>query len=104
MEQLHSHWTDFYEILYLSVFRKYIQKIHQYLTRVTDDYFTCKPIDIYDNICLSPDRRCGLVVRVSGYRYRGLGFDSRRYQILCVIVGLERGPLSLVRSIEELLE
>ena len=26
-------------------------------------------------------KRCGLVVRVSGYRYRGLGFDSRRYQI-----------------------
>ena len=24
---------------------------------------------------------CGLVVRVSGYRYRGPGFDSRRYQI-----------------------
>ena len=24
---------------------------------------------------------CGLVVRVSDYRYRGLGFDSRRYQI-----------------------
>ena len=50
------------------------------------------------------DRLCGLVVRVSGYRYRGLGFDSRRYQIFWVIVGLERGPLSLVRSIEELLE
>ena len=27
------------------------------------------------------DRLCGLVVTVSGYRYRGLGFDSRRYQI-----------------------
>ena len=27
------------------------------------------------------NRLCGLVVRVSGYRYRGLGFDSRRYQI-----------------------
>ena len=27
------------------------------------------------------DRLCGLVVRVSGYRYGGLGFDSRRYQI-----------------------
>ena len=26
-------------------------------------------------------RLCGLVVRFSGYRYRGLGFDSRRYQI-----------------------
>ena len=46
----------------------------------------------------------GLVVRVSGCRYRGLGFDSRRYQIFWVAVGLERGPLSLVRSIEELLE
>ena len=44
------------------------------------------------------------VVRVSGYRCRGLGFDSRRYQIFWVVVGLERGPLSLVRSIEELLE
>ena len=27
------------------------------------------------------NRLCGLVVRVSGYRYRGLGFDSRHYQI-----------------------
>ena len=30
---------------------------------------------------LKVDRLCGLVVRVSGYRYKGLGFDSRRYQI-----------------------
>ena len=50
------------------------------------------------------DRPCGLVVRVSGYKYSGLGFDSRRYQIFRVVVGLERGPLSLVSSIEELLE
>ena len=50
------------------------------------------------------DRLCGLVVRVSGYRYGGLGFDSRIYQIFWVVVGLERGPLSLVRSIDELLE
>ena len=41
---------------------------------------------------------CGLVVRVSGYRYRGPGFDLRRYQIFWVVVGLERGPFSLVRS------
>ena len=32
-------------------------------------------------LVLHSDRLCGLVVRVSGYRYRGLGFDSRRYQI-----------------------
>jgi len=27
------------------------------------------------------DCLCGLVVRVSGYRYRGPGLDPRRYQI-----------------------
>jgi hypothetical protein len=27
------------------------------------------------------NRLCGLVVGVSGYRFRGLGFDSRPYQI-----------------------
>ena len=50
------------------------------------------------------DRLCSLVVRVSGSRYRGPKFDLRRYQIFWVVVGLERGPLSLVRSIQELLE
>ena len=49
------------------------------------------------------DRLCGLVVRVSGYRYRGPGFDSRRYQIFRVVVGLERGPLSFVRSLRSYL-
>jgi hypothetical protein len=38
------------------------------------------PGNFYSQAHLS-DRLCGLVVRVSGYRYRGLGFDSRRYQI-----------------------
>ena len=32
-------------------------------------------------IIIIPDRLCGLVVRVSGYRYRGPGFNPRRYQI-----------------------
>jgi hypothetical protein len=31
-------------------------------------------------------------------------FDSQRYQIFWEVVGLERGPLSLVSTIEELLE
>jgi hypothetical protein len=43
------------------------------------------------------------VVRVPGYRSRGLGFDSWCYQIFCEAVGLERGSLSLVSTIEELL-
>ena len=36
---------------------------------------TLMPVDLH------ADRLCGLVVRVSGYRYRGHGFDPRRYQI-----------------------
>jgi hypothetical protein len=44
-----------------------------------------------------------LVVRVPGYRSRGSGFDSRRYQIFWEVVGLERGPFSFVSTIEELL-
>jgi hypothetical protein len=48
-------------------------------------------------------RLCGLVVRVPGYRSRGPGFVSRRYQIFWEVVGLERGPLSHVSKIEELL-
>jgi hypothetical protein len=52
---------------------------------------------------LLPDRLCGLVVRVSSYRVRGPGFDSQRCQIFWEVVGLDRGPLSLVSTIEELL-
>jgi hypothetical protein len=50
------------------------------------------------------DRLCGLVVRIPRYRSRGSEFDSRRYQIFCEAVGLERGPLSVVSTTEELLE
>jgi hypothetical protein len=47
---------------------------------------------------------CGLVVRVPGYRSRGLGFDFPHYHIFWEVVGLERGSLSLVSTTEELLE
>jgi hypothetical protein len=46
-------------------------------------------------------RLCGLVVKVPGYRSRG--FDSRLCQIFWQVVSLERGPLSLVKTTEELL-
>jgi hypothetical protein len=59
---------------------------------------------IYLKLYQNFDRLCGLVVRVPGYRSRGPGFDSRRYHIFWEAVGLERGPLSLVRMTEELLE
>jgi hypothetical protein len=47
-------------------------------------------------------RLCGLVVRVLGYRSGGQGSIPRRY-LKKKVVGLERGPLSLVSTIEELL-
>jgi hypothetical protein len=48
-----------------------------------------------------PDRLCGLVVRVLGYRSGGPGSipgTTRK-----TVVGLEWGPLSLVSTTEELL-
>jgi hypothetical protein len=50
----------------------------------------------------SSDRLCGLVFTVPDYRSKGSGFDSRRYQIFGEVLGLKRGPLSLVKMIEEL--
>jgi hypothetical protein len=47
---------------------------------------------------------CGLVVRVPTYSSCGPGFDSLSYQIYREVVGLERGPLSLVTTTKELLE
>jgi hypothetical protein len=49
------------------------------------------------------DRLCGLVVRVLGYRSGGPGSIPGTTRIKKV-VGLERGPLSLVSTTEELLD
>jgi hypothetical protein len=44
------------------------------------------------------------MVTLSGYTPRGTGFDSGRDQIFWEAIGLERGPLSLVRISEEITE
>jgi hypothetical protein len=49
-------------------------------------------------------RICGLVTRFPGYRSTGTGLDSERYQIFCEVVGLESGPLSLVKITKDSLE
>jgi hypothetical protein len=55
------------------------------------------------DLLLPADRLCGLVVRVLGYRSGGPdsipGTTSKKK-----VVGLERGPLSLVSTNEELLD
>jgi hypothetical protein len=58
----------------------------------------------FERLLYHIDRLCGVVVRVSGYRSRGPEFHSRLYQIFWEVWGLERGPLSLVRTIKELFE
>jgi len=54
------------------------------LSTATKVTLTCQTAASYIKCLLykqREDRLCGLGVRVSGYRYRGPGFDSRRYQI-----------------------
>jgi hypothetical protein len=55
----------------------------------------------FDQITQLEDRLCGLglVVWVPGYRLRGTGFDSRRYQIFWEVVDVERGIPSIVSTI-----
>jgi hypothetical protein len=55
---------------------------------------------------LQLDRLCGLVVRVLGYRSGGPGSipGTTRFSGEKKFVGLERGPLSLVSTTEELLD
>jgi hypothetical protein len=55
-------------------------------------------------IVLISDRLCSPVVRGPDYKYSGPVFDSRHYRILWEAEGLKRGPLSLVKISEELLE
>jgi len=41
MKQLGSHWLDFHGMLYLSIFRKYVEKIQVSLkSDKNDGYFT----------------------------------------------------------------
>jgi hypothetical protein len=58
------------------------------------------PIFNYNFWC---DRLCGRVVRVLGYRSGGPGSIPGHYQKIKV-VGLERGPLNLASTSEEILD
>jgi len=55
MEQLGSHWTDFHEIWYLSIFRKKnLKKIQISLKSENDnEHFTWKPTDIFYHISVN---------------------------------------------------
>jgi hypothetical protein len=61
-----------------------------------------KDVCVFGNYETVNDRLCGLVVRVLGYRSGGPG--SIPGTTKKKLVGLERGPLSLVSTTEELLD
>jgi len=72
----------------LSPFSGYLMKITGFSETLLNFYHTPRRrhliyiyILIIEEYRAIMDRLCGLVVRVSGYRYRGPGFDPRRYQI-----------------------
>jgi hypothetical protein len=62
-----------------------------------------KPVSFTGDLVLSGCLWFSLEIMFCGYRSRGPGFDSRRFQIFWEAVGLERGPLNLVTITEELL-
>ena len=53
MKQLVSHWKDFYEILYLSILRKFVNMLHVLLQPDKNDgYITWRQIYVFDHISL----------------------------------------------------
>jgi hypothetical protein len=70
--------------------------------RDTTPFNTHNSMRNFDSTYNLSDRLCGLVVRVLGYRSGGPGSipgTSKKK-----VMGLERGPLSLVSTTEELLD
>jgi hypothetical protein len=59
-----------------------------------DEPHTGRPCKPHFLLILCPYGFLKHAIRVPGCRQRGPGFDSRRYQIFCLAVSLERGPLS----------
>jgi hypothetical protein len=71
-------------------------------------HLTPTGVEVTNATPLFPDRLCGIVVRVLSYRSGGPGsisgttrFSEKENK---TVVGLERGPLSLVSTTEELLD
>jgi hypothetical protein len=75
----------------------YLRPVIQYLHLIVG------VAEVFQTLVYVTDRICGLVVRVLDYRCRGYrvrfpGTTKKK------VVGLERGPLSLVSTTEELLD
>jgi hypothetical protein len=100
--------------LRVSQTRNYVNHRVSFIYRTTRRYGPqVRSIQMHFNSCnwicnrmkLVGDRLCGLVVRVLGYRSGGPGSIPGTTRIKKKkVVGLERGPLSLVSTTEELFD
>jgi hypothetical protein len=96
----------------LQIFKEMVvpgKYLHLILMKKTLEYYIRRNLVFHTyifihHIYIHIDCLCGLVVRVPGYRFRGPGINFRRFQIFWEAAGLDRSPLSLVRTTEELLE
>ena len=74
MEQLDSHWTDFHEIWYLSIFRKYVGIIKISLTSSKNNgYFTWRPIYIFFIVSRS------ILLRMKNISHKSCGVNHNMY-------------------------
>jgi hypothetical protein len=80
-----------------------VAKINIFLSCIKNYYHFSRSLPL-DIVTQSSDSLYALVLRFRDYRSRGSGSDFRRYRFFFEVVDQERGPLSLVRINEELLE
>jgi len=53
MQKLVSNWTDFRKSFYLSIFRKFVEKIRvSFKSDKNYGYFKCILMHVYDNRCM----------------------------------------------------
>ena len=80
MEQLCSHWPDFHEIWYWSIFRKYVLKIQvSFKSDKNNGYFTRRHIYIYIYIYIYI---CVQQEEESLYQQIGLKFEEETSKML----------------------
>jgi hypothetical protein len=99
--QMRNFWIDFHFSWYNLYGNRLNSNIYwtQILIRLSEILFM-KPFNREDTTVRQPLwSNC----QSSWLQIQWSGFDLRRYQIFWEVVGLERGPLSLVSTIEELL-
>jgi hypothetical protein len=102
--ELCSHWMDFHEILYLSIFRKSIEKILVSLkSDKNNGYFTSRPIYIFDHISLNSSFQTKVVEKIKTHFVLNNFFFSENcavYEIMWKNIGALGRPKTIPRGLQ----